>query len=66
MNAGLTRSLRVTGWGLVLLFALSQINETLGAWVGWTTIVCGAVAVPFFGWLYSRRRGSAPRQDDSR
>lgn len=56
----------MTGLGLVLLFVLSQINETLGAWIGWTAIVCGAVAVPLFGWLYSPRRGSAPSHDDSR
>lgn len=66
MSASLTWSLRVTGLGLVLLFVLSQIDETLGAWIGWTTIVCGSVAVPLFGWLYSRRRGSAPGQDDPR
>lgn len=66
MNASLTWSLRVTGLGLVLLFVLSQIDETLGAWIGWTTIVCGSVVVPIGGWLHSRGRGSAPSDDDPR
>lgn len=66
MNASSTWSLRVTGLGLVLLFVLSQIDETLGAWIGWTTIACGSVAVPTVGWSHSRGWGSAPSHDDPR
>lgn len=59
MNPTLTWSFRVTGMGLVLLFALSQVDESLGAWVGWTLIGCGSVGVPIVGWVRSRRRRRA-------
>lgn len=41
--------------GVLVRWALSQVNETLGAWVGISLIVFGALVFPLINWLRSRR-----------
>jgi hypothetical protein len=59
-----TRSGYIVLLGIIVRFTLSQVNETLGTWVGVSIVVFGSLGYPAVVWFRSRRRAPETSPDD--